>query len=156
MAKVIEAPGSLDEVKKDRKLTIFLAGSIEQGKAEDWQTRVTKALADEEMYVLNPRRKDWDDSWKEDIKNDQFREQVEWELESQELADIIIMYFDPPTKSPISLLELGLFAKTGKMIVCCPQGFWKKGNVDIVCKRYEVKQVDTIDSLIAKLKEALK
>lgn len=58
------------------------------------------------------------------------------------------MYFDPKTKSPISLLELGLFARTGKLIVVCPKGFWRKGNVDIVCKRYEVKQVETIEEAI--------
>jgi hypothetical protein len=57
------------------------------------------------------------------------------------------MYFDPATKSPISLLELGLFAKTGKLIVCCSEGFWRKGNVDIVCKRYGVMQVENLDKL---------
>ena len=60
--------------------------------------------------------------------------QVEWELEGLELCDIIIMYFDSNTKSPISLLELGLFAHKKKMIVFCPNGFWRKGNVDVVCK----------------------
>jgi len=58
------------------------------------------------------------------------------------------MYFDPNTKSPISLLELGLHANSGKMIVCCPKGFWRKGNVDIVCERYDVPVVCDIDSLI--------
>lgn len=58
------------------------------------------------------------------------------------------MYFDPSTKSPISLLELGLYARAGKMIVCCPDGFWRKGNVDIVCFRHKIKQVQTLDALI--------
>jgi hypothetical protein len=62
------------------------------------------------------------------------------------------MYFDPNTTSPISLLELGLHAKSKKMIVCCPEGFWRKGNVDIVCKTYNVHQVDTLDDIINYLK----
>jgi len=155
MATVIEAPNSLDIVKKNKKLSIFLAGSIEQGKAVDWQTKLAKSLDNNDVYLLNPRRKDWDDSWKESIDNAQFKEQVEWELDAQELADLIIMYFDPSTKSPISLLELGLFVKSDKMVVVCPEGFWKKGNVDIVCKRYGAVQVDNLDSVISKISKLL-
>jgi len=72
---------------------------------------------------------------------------VEWELNALEKANIIAMYFEPGTKSPVSLLELGLFAHTGRMIVCCPDGFWRKGNVDVVCERYGVKQVESLNDL---------
>jgi hypothetical protein len=58
------------------------------------------------------------------------------------------MYFDPNTKSPISLLELGLHAKEQKLVVLCPEGFWRKGNVDVVCEYYSINQVDTFDELI--------
>ena len=61
-------------------------------------------------------------------------------------ATHIVMYFDPTTKSPISLLELGLHASSGKLTVCCPEGFWRKGNVDIVCKRYGVPMVKSLES----------
>ena len=123
------------------------------GKAENWQQRLGKELKD--ITVLNPRRDDWDSSWIQSINNPQFREQVEWELEAQEKADIIAMYFDKSTKSPITLLELGLFARSKKMIVCCPDGFWRKGNVDIVCKRYGIKQVDTINDLIIEVQKLI-
>ncbi len=132
--------------------TIFLAGSIEMGNAEPWQKKIVEAMSDKHVVFYNPRRDDWDSSWKQDIKNSQFREQVEWELEAQEDADVIIMYFDPNTKSPITLLELGLFAKK-PMVVCCPEGFWRKGNVDIVCKRYNIAQVESLDGLIKGLRE---
>ena len=58
------------------------------------------------------------------------------------------MYFSPETKSPISLLELGLYATSGKMIVCCPDGFWRKGNVEIVCEKYEIPLYETLDDLL--------
>jgi hypothetical protein len=48
------------------------------------------------------------------------------ELSAMEMAHIIIMYFDPNTKSPISLLELGLNAREQKLVVLCPEGYWKK------------------------------
>jgi hypothetical protein len=42
----------------------------------------------------------------------------------------------PDTKAPISLLELGLFARSDRVVVGCPDGFWRRGNVEIVCQRY--------------------
>lgn len=135
--------------------SVFLAGSIEMGKAEDWQTRVTNALSDLPVTVLNPRRDDWDSSWEQKKENAQFREQVEWELNALDRADVIAMYFDPATMSPISLLELGLHAQENTLIVCCPEGFWRKGNVDIVCERYGIVQVNTIEELIAEIRDRL-
>ena len=117
------------------------------GKAVDWQTELEKAL-EPTANVFNPRRKDWDSTWKQEISNPQFNEQVTWELDMLDRASYIALYFDPATKSPISLLELGLHASTGKLVVCCPEGFWRKGNVDIVCKRYNVFQVPTLAALI--------
>ncbi len=129
---------------------IFLAGSIENGQACRWQDEVEKELDGEDICILNPRRDNWNSDWKQDIKNKQFRKQVEWELNCQERADLILMYFDPATKSPITLLELGLFARNDykEIIVCCPEGFWRKGNVDIVCERYGIEQAKDLKQMI--------
>lgn len=148
---VLKPPAPIGYETLTGKMSVFLAGSIEMGVAEDWQTKVQKALVDRDCLVYNPRRDDWDSSWKQDKNNPKFREQVEWELAALERSSIIAMYFDPASKSPISLLELGLFAPTGKMVVCCPEGFWRKGNVDIVCEKYKVVQVPTLDRLISLL-----
>lgn len=142
----IKAPNKY--IINDQKMSIFLAGSIEMGSADNWQTKLVTALKDLDILILNPRRDDWDSSWKQTIDNNQFKEQVEWELAALERAELIVMYFDPNTKSPISLLELGLFARSGKLLVCCPEGFWRKGNVDIVCKKYGIIQEDSIDNII--------
>lgn len=135
------------------RATIFLAGSIEMGKAENWQQKVVRLLADEDVVILNPRRDDWDSSWVQKKENKQFNEQVTWELESQEAADIILMYFDPKTQSPITLLELGLFIKEKHIIICCPEGYFRKGNVDIVCERYGATEVKSIEEVVAVVKE---
>jgi hypothetical protein len=148
MNKAIEVQAPNSVTIDQEYVNIFLAGSIEMGVAEKWQEKVIAALSDKPIRFLNPRREDWDSSWKQDIDNDNFVEQVIWELSSLELAQIVIMYFDPNTKSPISLLELGLHAKEQKLVVLCPEGFWRKGNVDVVCEYYGINQVDTFDELI--------
>lgn len=136
--KVIKPPHPITE-RFPGHPTIFLAGSIEMGKAEDWQTEIESLFPGKAPVTLfNPRRSEWDSSWSQDIENPQFYQQVNWELNALEKSDLIFMYFAPGTQSPISLLELGLFAHTGKMVVCCPEGFWRKGNVDIVCDRYGI------------------
>lgn len=132
---------------------IFLAGSIEMGKAEDWQTKVEKALADaEEVVIFNPRREDWDNSWKQTIEDKNFYGQVKWEHDQLSASDLIFLYFDPETKSPISMMELGLFADTKDMIVVCPDGFWRKGNVEFVCEHYKIPLVNTLEDGIKLLK----
>lgn len=153
MAIILKPPVKLD--LDASKLKIFLAGSIEMGVAIDWQSKFEQELNDFDVVILNPRRESWDASWQQSIDNDQFREQVEWELTAQEEADIIAMYFVPETKSPITLLELGLFAQSKKLIVCCPEGFWRKGNVDIVCHRYGIEMADNLADLINKVKEII-
>lgn len=131
---------------------LFLAGSIEMGSAEPWQAEIVKSLHHlEQLTILNPRRDDWDSSWQQTIDNPQFREQVGWELAGLERATTIGFYFSPGTKSPITLLELGLFARSGKCLVCCPNGFWRKGNVEIVCDRYDVEMVSTFSLFESRL-----
>jgi len=135
-----------------RRMSIFLAGSIEMGLAEDWQSMIEKELDGHNLTIYNPRRDSWDSSWVQSIHNEEFREQVEWELDHLDKSDVIVMYFDENTKSPISLLELGLYASSGKMIVYCPEGFWRKGNVDIVAQRYDITQVNSFNELLIALK----
>jgi Nucleoside 2-deoxyribosyltransferase like len=135
--------------------SVFLAGSIELGEADHWQNEFEDGLRDTTAVVLNPRRDDWDSSWKQSIDDVNLRGQVEWELTAQERATWIVMYFDPKTKAPITLLELGLFARSKKVIVCCPEGFWRKGNVDIVCARYGVPVVPSRAELLAEVRRRL-
>jgi Nucleoside 2-deoxyribosyltransferase like len=134
---------------------VFLAGSIEMGGAADWQAEFERSLRGADVTLLNPRRDDWDPAWEQSAANPPFRDQVEWELAGLERADLIAMYFDPPTKSPVTLLELGLFAGSGKLVVCCPEGFWRKGNVDLVCARYGVPAVASLPGLIREVRRRL-
>ena len=151
--RTIKAPFPI-EFRDKQYPTVFLAGSIEMGVAENWQETIDRELP-REAIIFNPRRDDWDSSWVQSIHNEQFREQVEWELNALDEANIIALYFDPTTKSPISLLELGLYAKTKKIVVCCPDGFWRKGNVEIVCERYDIPLFDSKELFVAEIKKLL-
>lgn len=134
---------------------IFLGGSIEMGAAEQWQERLVKHFEDTSVRFLNPRRDDWDSTWVQEASNPHFSEQVNWELDALEYSDLIVFYFDPNTKSPITLMELGLVAGCGKVIVCCPDGFWRKGNVEIVCQRYDITLVNTFDDLVNEIGQVI-
>ena len=135
---------------------IFLAGSIDMGKAENWQERLERELAEyeDDVIICNPRRDDWDSTWVQSINNPQFNEQVTWELENIEDADLVVFYFDPNGQAPITLMELGLVAGSEiPAIVCCPDGYWRKGNVEMICDRYGIPLCANIDDFIALIKE---
>jgi len=125
------------------------------GKARLWQTEMTDILSELPVTILNPRREDWNKEWKQETDFKPFKEQVDWEMDHLESADVIALYFQPGTMSPISLLELGLHAASKKVIVCCPEGFWRRGNVQIVCMRYGLEIVDTFEELAEKVKQSL-
>lgn len=150
----IKSPAKL---KWDNWGSIFLAGSIEMGAAEDWQKKLVAELREYDVAILNPRRDNWDPTWEQSIHNPPFKEQVEWELNALNHADFVVFYFDPNTKSPITLLELGLCAAGGSagsadIVVCCPDGYWRKGNVEVVCDMYGLTLTNTFDELVRELK----
>jgi hypothetical protein len=115
------------------KKSIFLAGTIEMGDSIDWQKDIVEFLKDDDGIILNPRRDNWDSSWEQKKENIEFREQVEWELYGIKNSSIVIFNFLPNSKSPITMLELGLCLNEQKALVCCPEGFWRKGNIDVSC-----------------------
>lgn len=103
--------------------SVFLAGSIDQGTAIEWQIWLADELekawtrdsprepssghegAGENaklLTILNPRRLDWDASWKQEMGEQPFTEQVEWELGMQDAATVIAMYFGVQSAAPIS------------------------------------------------------
>ncbi len=139
-------------------ITLFLGGSIEMGKVTDWQTDITRQLKKSEVSnipitILNPRRDSWNKKWKQSIHNRHFANQVHWELDHISVSDIVILYFHPETLSPISLMELGIcsVAKPNQTVVCAPEGFWRKGNIEVICNRNHIKLLDNIADLVKEI-----
>lgn len=134
--------------------SVILYGAIQPEPA--WQTSLAMSLSDLPIDILDPRRDDWDSSWKEDISFPKFKEQVEWEMNCAKLADVIVFYFPPGALTPVALLELGMYAGTGHAIVCCPEGFYKRGNVQMVCLRYGIDLLDNLEDLKEQVRTRLR
>ncbi len=135
--------------------TIFLAGTIDMGQSYNWQSEFARWFEFEtSLTVYNPRRKDWDSTWKQEFENGPFFQQVIWELDALERADYIVVNFLKDSKSPISMLELGKFHQ--KCIVLCPKGFYRRGNIEIFCYKYDIPLFDAKHDLFMYLKRILK
>jgi hypothetical protein len=151
----IKAPNPYDI--NEQVINIFLGGSIEMGVAENWQEKIVSYFNDyENVRFLNPRRDNWDSSWKQTpIKGTQFYEQVKWELDAQCESDIIIYNFCSNTISPITLLELGGYGRVNnkKVFVCCPPDYFRYGNVVMFCKYFGIYITEDFQELIDTIKK---
>jgi nucleoside 2-deoxyribosyltransferase-like protein len=147
----VQSPNSIDVASSAMRL--FLAGSIDSGMAEDWQTSIVGRLRDLDVVVFNPRRAAWPTDTPLESEPEILRRQINWELDAIERSDLMAFYFAPGTKAPISLLELGLVAPRKHAVVCCPPGFWRKTNVDVICDRFEIQQVNSLEDLVNEIEE---
>ncbi|KAI1793499.1 hypothetical protein LXA43DRAFT_1001028 [Ganoderma leucocontextum] len=148
-ARVYNAPEPITSILGR---SVFLAGSI----ADDWHAKIIRQLEHLPITIFNPLRTDWDETWTERKSDARFYTQVRWELDAQERADVVAMYLHPEVPSTISLLELGLSSRTGKMVVCCPDGFDRKGNVEVLCERYSIPLVDSFEELVHRVIERIR
>lgn len=112
---------------------VFLAGTIDNGDSFNWQEGIINRCQDLDIVFYNPRRKEWTSSTREEIEY-----QIKWEQEHLDNADLIIMCLLDNSKSPISLLELGLYAQSKKIIVFCNPEFYRYDNVRLTCKKYNI------------------
>ncbi|UPK97033.1 hypothetical protein LCI18_007968 [Fusarium solani-melongenae] len=147
-ARVIMAP-TRPTADDQKNTSIFLAGTTSATGEPDWRETLTQALSDHAVTIFNPKRDDWDSTWKEDFSDKRWEEQIWWELDMQEAADIIVLFFHGATAAPISLLELGLAVKSGRAIVCVMDDYSKRGNVEAVCRRYRARLTRTEEQLKA-------
>ena len=66
------------------------------------------------------------------------------------------MFFNPNTISPITLLELSIYAKDKRLVVYCPRKYFRWTNVEFVCRKYGVKQVHTLEELAEEAMERVR
>ena len=141
----------------DKYIKIFLAGTIDNGNSENWQDKLISTLGwylwtpdseedpgfdyalgasdNEDIVIFNPRR----ENWNPDSSNEDIIEQIHWEEEHLDKADLIVMFLSDDSKSPVSLLELGLYGPQGKMLVCCTNKFYRYNNVKCTCEKYGIE-----------------
>ena len=141
------------------EVSIFLAGTIDNGESYDWQNDIIKTfekLEKElpvELIIYNPRRSEWD----KNASKKMLEEQIRWEQNHLDKADWIIMVLSDDSKSPISLLELGLYASSEKLIVFCTDKFYRYDNVRLTCEQYLIPLINStnISDIIEEIKNVI-
>ena len=118
------------------------------GNSVDWQMEAATLFREKKgNYILyNPRQAEWHPE-----REGEMDYQVNWELEHLEKAHHILMVFLEGSQSPITLLELGLHARDGKLHVVCPEGYFRYDNVRITCQRYRVPLYKTVEEAVQRI-----
>ena len=134
------------ENQESKNKSVFLAGTIDNGNSLNWQDKTIIELINLgfDCDIYNPRREHWNPNYSiDDLVN-----QIKWEQYHLDKADIIIMVLQDDSKSPISLLELGLYAKSKKIIVFCTPNFYRWHNVKLTCDKYKIELIQDLNPLI--------
>lgn len=143
--KYIECP---DEFNGDEK-SVFLAGGITG--CLNWQNEMVNLLKDENITLINPRRKEYP-------KNDPDieKKQITWEYEHLKKTEAILFWFPNETNCPITLYELGTLSMTDKPVfVGLDPDYSRKIDVEIQTKlrRPEIKIVYSLKELSNQIKK---
>ena len=145
----------LENIGRLEHPAIFLAGSVETGKTIKWQDYVAEKLQNFDVAILDPRRESGKFNWNASIKNKKFKEQLTWEFNALSKSNYIILNFSAESKSPVSLLELGLFARYHKIFCCCAPKYWRHGNVEFVCDHFQIPLYHDLDEVLKEVKKIL-
>src|SRR5258708_2912959 len=136
MTTTILPPNSIDVYG----YRVFLAGAIDMGAAENWQNHVIESLSDlPDLVLINPRR--------ERFTPDTLDEQIDWELDALENANLILMWLPGTSLAPVSLFEAGLYWKAHNFIIGAGRDYYRRRNLEITGNRYEVPVHDDLQYL---------
>ena len=117
--------------------SIFIGGTIDDGKSRDFQQDVVKTLSclPDKYILFNPRDSEWDLTCKQSDSEPRFRKQVDWEQDGLLYSSLIFMYFMGGSRSIISMSELGQYCNSGKLIVSADPDNFKRGNIEVLARR---------------------
>ena len=144
-------------IKRFDNCSIFLAGTIDNGDSKNWQAEVIYGLIKEyakyDLTIYNPRR----DRWNKIASEEELMYQINWEQDKLNQSNIIVMVLLDDSKSPVSLMELGEFCQSEKLVVFCTESFYRYANVLNLCNRCWIPFHNTTDTseIIEQLKEIL-
>lgn len=150
-------PNTADQTPQHPTISVFLSGATKTNWRETFLTILASKLPSTtqphppypSITVYDPTQPLWAADWREDLADGRFGTQVAWELDRLDAAAVVAVFFERASESPVSLLEFGLCAHSGRAVVGCGRGYWKRGNVEAVCLRYGVPMADDLDGLVA-------
>jgi len=131
----------LEDISTNKKL-LFLAGSIDLDLPGNWRAVVSNKLSDTFDFIdpTTPQHNT--------MSQRQWDEHVLWELKAMEKTNVILMNLLPEAKSPISLIETGLYVRSQKMIVSCPLDFYKRNYLEELCRFYNTPIYENLYSAL--------
>ena len=120
-------------------LKIFLAGSVCNGNAPDWQSMAVSTIqmssGEEPLTIYNPRRPSGEFLPENEV------EQAAWTISMLNASDYIILHLTGDTGSPISTLELGLFINSPKLHLSIDDSYSRKEIVEIHYNYFGIGQI---------------
>lgn len=146
--KVYTPKDKTDFNYKTDEYNLFLAGTIDDGKSEDWQSKTIEQCKNhqyaDKLVIFNPRNPDWDHTIQQTDSDPNFRKQVDWEQDCLEYADIIFMYIAGNSTSIISMMELGQYCKSRKLIISAEPNYFRRGNIEVLARRNNIPLFDNL------------
>lgn len=129
-------------------VSLFLGGGI--SSCSNWQKVMIEMLSDTDLVILNPRRENFPmhDPSASSI-------QIKWEHAHLAKATSVLFWFASETLCPITLFELGTFAKSSvPLFVGTHLGYERKNDVKIQMGLYrpEIRVVDGLELLAQEVK----
>ncbi|WP_055447706.1 nucleoside 2-deoxyribosyltransferase domain-containing protein [Lacinutrix mariniflava] len=134
-------------LKEERKKYYFLAGSMDFNESNSWRQKIMQEMK-HLVHFLDATRIEHND-----FSDSQMKEHIEWELDALIISDKIILNFKEDSKSPISILELGMYVKSSKLVVVCPNKFYQRRYINVLCNKYNTPFFDSFDEAIEYLKK---
>lgn len=162
--------GPTNENWRDPFIALFKKEASEQAATTTTTTDNTTVSSFPIITLIDPTQPKWDSTWVQDYDapaDTRFRTQVDWELDRQTSADLVVFYFVAGQAAPVSLLELGLALggsdssgssgqsnnnkkkkKKRRVLVGCEKGYRQRGNVQAVCARHDVSFQENLEGLV--------
>jgi len=146
--KYIECPKEYIKDNKDG-LLLFMAGGITG--CSNWQDELARMFKDEDIVLLNPRRKSFSE-YDPDID----KQQIFWEYTYLKLADATSFWFTKETLCPITLYELGKQLASDKPVFIGVHPDYARRNdleIQVGLIRPEIQIVYDLELLARQVKE---
>ncbi|WP_405414549.1 nucleoside 2-deoxyribosyltransferase domain-containing protein [Maribacter sp. Asnod1-A12] len=135
-------------INKRNQRSIFLAGSMDHKQEVSWRDEISAEFGT--YSIFDPTNNNHDH-----LNVKEMKRHINWELNALQLSDMILLNFLPNALSPISLIELGLYVNSEKLIVICPKEFYKSNYVHTLCDKYNTPIFNNITEAKTLLKNSI-
>jgi hypothetical protein len=172
--KAIEWPGTAELARGDRcgefgspkdagyeryRARVFVAGTSEESMGTEWRGQVVAGLEDLPIAIVKSRLAERGGAGEQRCWNPQFRSHVKRERAGLDDADVVLMYLGRGPACARLMLDLGslVMERLGNtLVVCCPEEFELRGDVEMMAERQEICLVESLDEMVAEARSRLK